>query len=36
MKALEAENKSTNVEAVRSEFESAWGNANVPLEIGDF
>ena len=35
MKALEAQKKSANVEEVRREFEAAWKNADVPLELGD-
>jgi hypothetical protein len=32
---LEAENKSANIEEVRKEFEAAWKNSDVPLELGD-
>jgi hypothetical protein len=35
LKSLEAQKKSSNVEEVRREFEAAWKNADVPLEIGD-
>ncbi|MGH9517118.1 MAG: tetratricopeptide repeat protein [Terriglobales bacterium] len=35
LKALEAQNKSANVEEVRREFEAGWKNADVPLELGD-
>jgi tetratricopeptide (TPR) repeat protein len=35
LKALEAENKSANIEEVRKEFEAAWKNSDVPLELGD-
>jgi len=35
LKALEAQKKTANVEEVRGEFEAAWKNADVPLEIGD-
>ncbi len=35
MKSLEAQKKSANVEEVRREFEAAWKNADVPLELGD-
>jgi tetratricopeptide (TPR) repeat protein len=35
LKALEAQNKTSNVEEVRREFEAAWKNADVPLELGD-
>jgi tetratricopeptide (TPR) repeat protein len=34
-KSLEAQKKSSNVEEVRREFEVAWRNADVHLEIGD-
>jgi tetratricopeptide (TPR) repeat protein len=34
LKALEAQ-KSANVEEVRREFEAAWKNADVPLQLGD-
>jgi tetratricopeptide (TPR) repeat protein len=34
-KALEAQNKSANVEEVRKEFESAWNNSDVPLVLED-
>jgi tetratricopeptide (TPR) repeat protein len=35
MKSLEAQKKSADVEEVRREFEAAWKNADVPLELGD-
>jgi tetratricopeptide (TPR) repeat protein len=35
LKALEVQQKSSDVEEVRREFEAAWKNANVPLEVGD-
>jgi tetratricopeptide (TPR) repeat protein len=35
MKVLEAQKKSANVEEVRREFESAWRNADAPLELRD-
>jgi tetratricopeptide (TPR) repeat protein len=35
LKSLEAQNKTAEVEEVRKEFESAWKNADVPLEISD-
>ena len=35
LKALEAQNKTANVEEVRGEFGAAWKNADVPLELGD-
>jgi len=35
MKTLEAQKKSACVEEVRREFEAAWKNADVPLELGD-
>jgi tetratricopeptide (TPR) repeat protein len=35
LKALEAQKKSANLEEVRREFEAAWKNADVPLEVGD-
>jgi len=35
LKSLEAQNKSSNIEEVRKEFEAAWKNADAPLEIGD-
>jgi len=35
LRALEAEKKSASVEEVRREFEAAWKNADVPLELGD-
>jgi hypothetical protein len=35
LRALEAQNKSANVQEVRREFESAWKNADVPLELRD-
>jgi len=35
LKALEVQQKSSDVEQVRREFEAAWKNANVPLEVGD-
>jgi tetratricopeptide (TPR) repeat protein len=35
MKALEAQKKSANVEEVRREFEAAWKNPDVALEVGD-
>ena len=35
LRALEAQNKSANVEGVRKEFEAAWKNADVTLELGD-
>lgn len=35
LKALEAEKKNANVEEVRREFEAAWKNAEVKLELGD-
>jgi len=35
LKALEAQNKTANVEEVRREFAAAWKNADLPLELGD-
>lgn len=35
MKALEAQKKSTDVDEVRREFEAAWKNADVTLELGE-
>lgn len=35
LKALEIQQKSSDVEEVRREFEAAWKNADVPLEVGD-
>jgi len=35
LKALEAQKKSANLEEVRKEFQTAWKNADVPLELGD-
>lgn len=35
LRTLEAQKKSANVEQVRKEFEAAWKNADVPLELGD-
>jgi tetratricopeptide (TPR) repeat protein len=35
VKSLEAQKKSANVGEVRKEFEVAWKNAEVPLELGD-
>jgi tetratricopeptide (TPR) repeat protein len=35
LKALEAQNKNADSEEVRKEFEAAWKNADVPLELGD-
>jgi tetratricopeptide (TPR) repeat protein len=35
LRALESQKKSVSVEEVRREFETAWKNADVPLEIGD-
>jgi tetratricopeptide (TPR) repeat protein len=35
LKSLEAQKKSANLEEVRKEFEAAWKNADVPLELGD-
>jgi tetratricopeptide (TPR) repeat protein len=35
LRALEAQKKSANVEELRREFEAAWKNADVPLELGD-
>jgi tetratricopeptide (TPR) repeat protein len=35
LKALEAQNKTANVEEVQREFEAAWKDADVPLEIGN-
>src|SRR5215469_4505970 len=35
MKALEAQNKTPDVEEVRKEFEAAWKNSDVPLVLGD-
>jgi tetratricopeptide (TPR) repeat protein len=35
LKALEVQQKSSDVEEVRREFEAAWKNADVPLEVGD-
>jgi tetratricopeptide (TPR) repeat protein len=35
LKALEAQKKSVNVEEVRREFEAAWKDAHVQLELGD-
>jgi len=34
-KSLEAQQKTSNVESVRREFETAWKNADGPLEVGD-
>jgi len=34
-KALEAQEKNAGVEEVRREFEAAWKNADMPLELGD-
>jgi tetratricopeptide (TPR) repeat protein len=35
LKTLEAQKKTADVEEVRREFEAAWKNADVPLEVGD-
>jgi hypothetical protein len=35
LKSLEAQNKTSEVEEVRKEFESAWKNADVRLKAGD-
>ena len=35
LRSLEAQKKNANVEDVRREFEAAWKNADVQLEIGD-
>ena len=35
LRALEAQSKSANVEEVRKEFEAAWKNADITLEISD-
>ncbi len=35
LKTLEAQKKSASVEEVRREFEAAWKNADVPLELAD-
>jgi tetratricopeptide (TPR) repeat protein len=35
MKALEAQKKIANIDEVRGEFEAAWKNADVTLEVGD-
>jgi len=35
LKALEAQHKTANVEEVRREFEAAWRNADMPLELDD-
>ena len=35
LKALEVQQKSSDVEEVRIEFEAAWKNADVQLEVGD-
>jgi tetratricopeptide (TPR) repeat protein len=35
LRALEGQNKSANVDEVRKEFETAWKNADVALELGD-
>lgn len=35
LSALEAQKKSASVEEVRRQFEAAWKNADVPLELGD-
>jgi tetratricopeptide (TPR) repeat protein len=35
LRTLQAQKKSANVEEVRREFEAAWKNADVPLELGD-
>jgi tetratricopeptide (TPR) repeat protein len=35
LKALEVQQKSSDVEEVRREFDAAWKNADVPLEVGD-
>jgi tetratricopeptide (TPR) repeat protein len=35
LKALEVQQKSSDVEEVRREFEAAWKNADGPLEVGD-
>jgi hypothetical protein len=35
LKSLEAQNKSSDAEWVRREFEAAWTNADVTLELGD-
>jgi tetratricopeptide (TPR) repeat protein len=35
LKSLEAQNKTADVEEVRKEFEWAWKNADVPVNVGD-
>ena len=35
LKSLEAQNKISDAEWVRREFEAAWKNADVTLELGD-
>jgi tetratricopeptide (TPR) repeat protein len=35
VKALEAQKKTASMEAMRTQFEENWKNADVPLEIGD-
>ena len=35
LKALDAQHKTASAEEVRQEFETAWRNADVPLELGD-
>jgi len=35
LKSLEAQKKISSMEEVRREFEAAWRNADVPLEIAD-
>lgn len=35
LRALEAQKKIANVEEVRREFDAAWKNADVPIEVGD-
>ena len=35
LRALEAQNKSANLEEIRKEFEAAWKNADVTLEISN-
>ena len=34
LKALEAQKKNANAEEVRREFDAAWKNADVPVELG--
>jgi len=35
LKTLEAQKKNANAEEVRREFDAAWKNADLPLELGD-